>query len=243
MDLTRFTSQKKENKKSEIKNNEDIIIEEDDQFEYIKIKSKKGLEKYQDILFCAPTTSITTNSIEEANNFLRKALDIDKVEGLMFKKLDSRYSSGLRTGAMAKVKETKEDLDVVILKAEHGTGKRAGFYSSFYIGVLNPHNLDEEDKYLTIGKVSSGIKELEDSAQGVSLKQISELLKPLKISEEKEVTSFEPKIIIQVKYQELQKSTTYDSGYALRFPRIIMLRVDKSLDEINSIEDIQRFSQ
>ena len=72
--------------------------------------------------------------------------------------------------------------------------------------------------------------------------KITELLKPLKLSEDKEVTTFEPKIIIQVRYQEIQRSTIYNSGFALRFPRIIMLREDKDLEEINSVEDVEKFS-
>jgi len=163
----------------------------------------------------------------------------DKVEGLMFKSLKAPYSSGLRTGAMAKLKETKEDIDVVILGAEHGRGKRAGFYSSFIVAVKNDEYMDEEDKYLEIGKVSSGIKEVSEDSH--NMENLTSLLTPLKIKEIDGVTYFEPKIVLQVRYQEIQKSTTYKSGYALRFPRIISLREDKSIDEINSIEDIEHF--
>jgi DNA ligase-1 len=241
MDLTQFTSKKKENSRKTILNNNSIEVSEDNTYQYVTVKSKEALHKYQKNLFCAPTTAITTNSEEEAYNFFRQSLDIDKVEGLMFKAPNSTYSSGLRTGAMAKLKETKEDLDVVIIKAEHGKGKRAGYYSSFYVGVQNPEAEDEEDKYLTIGKVSSGIKELENSEEGISMMKITQLLNPLKVSEEKEVTTFEPKIIIQIRYQEIQKSTIYNSGFALRFPRIITLRDDKDLEEINTINDVERF--
>lgn len=242
MDLTQFTSQKKEDKKTIIKDTQKITISEDDSYHYITLKSKEALHENQKLLFCAPTTAITTESEEEAYEFFRTSLDRDKVEGLMFKTLDSPYSSGLRTGAMAKLKETKEDLDVVIVKAEHGKGKRAGYYSSFYVAVLNPDAQEDNEKFLIIGKVSSGIKELENSEEGVSMMKITELLKPLKLSEDKEVTTFEPKIIIQVRYQEIQRSTIYNSGFALRFPRIIMLREDKDLEEINSVEDVEKFS-
>ncbi len=242
MDLTQFTSKKKEDLKTVLKDTEDIIISEDSNYHYVTLKSKEALHKNQKILFCAPTTAIITEDETQAFDFFREALDKDKVEGLMFKTLDSPYSSGLRTGAMAKLKETKEDLDVVILKAEHGKGKRAGYYSSFYVGVLNPEEHSEEDKYLIVGKVSSGIKELETTGEGVSMMRLTELLKPLKISEEKETTLFEPKIIIQIRYQEIQRSTIYSSGFALRFPRIIMLREDKDLEEINTIDDVEKFS-
>jgi DNA ligase-1 len=242
MDLTQFTSKKKENTKKEILSNNDIEVSEDDNYHYITIKSKEALYNNQKSLFCAPTTAIQTSSKEEAYKFFRQSLDVDKVEGLMFKAPNSTYSSGLRTGAMAKLKETKEDLDVVVLKAEHGQGKRAGYYSSFYVGVLNHEAEDDEDKFLTVGKVSSGIKELENSEEGISMMKITELLKPLKVSEDKEVTIFEPKIVLQIRYQEIQKSSIYDSGYALRFPRIIFYREDKDLEEINTIGDMEKFS-
>ena len=235
MDLTNFSSEKKKQKKQLILNNNEITIYQIDDKYTIKLKSKQALKKYQNFLFFSPTNSEIIEDIEEAKKFFELSLS-EGVEGLMFKKLDSPYKPGLRTGAMAKLKQTKEDIDVVIVGAEHGTGKRAGYYSSFLVAVKN-----ENDEFFNIGKVSSGIKELEDSTEGISMQKITELLKPLKISEDKNMTYFEPKIIIQVRYQEIQKSTIYDSGYALRFPRIIMLRQDKILEEINSIEDIEKF--
>lgn len=157
----------------------------------------------------------------------------------MFKNLNAKYLPGARVGAMAKIKETKEDIDVVILGAERGKGKRAGFYSSFLVGVRNENT--NENSFLEVGKVSSGIKE-KDEENGVSMKKLLSLLEPLKILEKDSIVYFEPKIIIQVKYQEIQKSTSYSSGYALRFPRIVTLRDDKTIDEINTISDIKEFS-
>lgn len=235
MDLTNFTSKKKEEKKELILNNSEITIYKIGDKVSFKVKSKEALKKYQDFLFFSPTNSIIAKTETEATDFFTLSLK-EGVEGLMFKNLDSPYKPGLRTGAMAKLKETKEDIDVVIVAAEHGKGKRAGFYSSFLVAVKG-----DDDDFLEIGKVSSGIKELEDSTEGISMQKITGLLKPLKLNQEKELVYFEPKIIIQIKYQEIQKSTTYTSGYALRFPRIIMLREDKTLDEINSIDDIERF--
>ena len=237
MDLTKFTSQKKE-KKTILVDNENITIYTIDNQYYFTIKTKKGLQDYQNSLLFAPTHSIITDNEEEAQQFFEQSLS-EGVEGVMVKSLTSPYVSGMRSGSMTKLKETNEDLDVVILAAEHGKGKRAGYYSSFYVGVINHEGVDEEDKYLLVGKVSSGIKELENEEQsGVSMQKLTELLKPYKLSEENNITYFEPQIIIQVRYQEIQQSTTYSSGYALRFPRIIMLRDDKPLEEINSLNDL-----
>lgn len=244
MDLTSFTSEKKEPikiKKELILNNDEVrIVKIGDEIEFT-LKKKEALEKYEKYLFGSTTKSIITDSKDVAIDFFAQSLS-DGVEGLMFKNMTSKYTSGLRSGNMAKLKETKEDIDVVILAAEHGKGKRAGFYSSFYVGVKNDlaQEDNDDDLYLNVGKVSSGIKEL--SENGASLQNLTRLLEPLKLREKNSITFFEPKIIIQVKYQEIQKSTLNNSGYALRFPRIITLREDKSLDEINSLDDISRFS-
>ncbi len=241
MDLTRFTKSKAEtnNKKKIILDTEDIKITQntDNQIEFF-IKNRNALDKYQDFLFCSPTNSITANNKKEVEKFFKKSIE-EGVEGVMLKNLDAPYKSGLRTGAMAKLKETKEDIDVVIVGAEYGKGKRAGFYSSFFVAVKNDEYFDESDQFLRIGKVSSGIKELGE--EGHSMENLTNLLEPLKLHEEDSIVHFEPKVVLQVRYQEIQKSEIYESGYALRFPRIISLREDKPTDEINSIEDIQNF--
>lgn len=242
MDLTSFTSKKIESVEEVIIDNDEVkIIKNGDEVSFF-FKKKEAIEKYQNFLFFSPTESKIIDSESEANDFFRKSLD-DGVEGLMFKKLDSDYVPGLRVGSMAKLKETKEDIDVVILGAEFGQGKRAGFYSSFLVGVKNDFDSDGTHEFLQIGKVSSGIHEKDDGVDGrVTLENISKLLEPLKIGEENGLSFFEPKIVIQVRYQEIQKSNSYNSGFALRFPRIITLREDKVLDEINSLSDIKNFS-
>jgi len=242
MDLTSFTNIKPKNEETKIIiDNKDVTITQiGNEVEFI-FKNKQAIKKYQDFVFFSPTNCEEIDNIEDAQKFFRKSLD-EGVEGLMFKSKTSGYKPGLRTGNMAKLKETKEDIDVVILGAEHGKGKRAGYYSSFLVGVKNDDEFaDEDERFLSIGKVSSGIKELADDGQGATMQNLTRLLKPLKLHEDKEMTYFEPQVIIQVRYQEIQKSPTYSSGYALRFPRIIDLREDKLIDEINSVEDVGRF--
>ena len=239
MDLNIFTQQKKKKSKKEtILITKEAKIQRIDEHLELSFRTKKAMKKYLNLMFFSPTSSIITDSEEEAGEFFASSIK-EGVEGLMFKSLDASYKPGLRTGTMTKIKETKEDIDVVILGAEYGKGKRAGFYSSFFVGAKNDDYADENHAYLEIGKVSSGIKELE--GDGVSMENLMNVLKPLKINEKNGIIKFEPKIVIQVRYQEIQKSTTYNSGYALRFPRIISLREDKLLEEINTIGDIRNF--
>lgn len=244
MDLTKYTNNKKNNNQNNtnktILDNQHINIQKINNKIHIKIKTKKGLKKYQDFLFFSPTNAIETKSEKEVEKFFKKSIDRG-VEGLMFKNINSTYKPGLRTGAMSKLKEVKEEIDVVILAAQHGTGKRGGYYSSFYVGVFNQEYTSKEDMYLIIGKVSSGIKEIGES--GHSMSNLTNLLNPLKIKEKNNIVYFEPKIVLEVRYQEIQKSTIYNSGYALRFPRIISLREDKPIEEINTLQYIEQFAK
>lgn len=240
MDLTKFTQKTIEYKEEIIIDNEEIKIKKKGDKVIFLLKKKEAMLKYKDFMFFSPTNAIIAQTNEEAECFFQESLN-EGVEGLMFKNLNSTYKPGMRAGSMAKLKETKEDIDVVIVGAEHGKGKRAGYYTSFFVAVKNDEFSNDEDNFLIIGKVSSGIKELGE--EGASMDKLTQLLKPIMIKEEKGVIWVEPKVVIQVRYQEIQKSTTYNSGFALRFPRIISLREDKPLEEINSIEDIERFSQ
>jgi len=235
MDLTNFTKKDNSSKKSEvlIDNNDILIVKIGDNLE-VTCKTEIGLEKYKKYLFMSEAESKVLNNEREAQDFFRESIDFG-TEGLMLKSIDSQYTSGLRCGNMAKLKENNEPIDCVILAAEYGAGKRAGFYSSFYVAVLD----DENQKFLTVGKVASGVKEIGED--GHSLSNLKNLLEPLKLSEKSGIVQFEPRIILEIEYQEIQKSTQYDSGYALRFPRILRLRDDKKLEEINTISDMDEF--
>ena len=181
-----------------------------------------------------PSKQIITDNIKKAEEFYKKALK-DNQEGVMMKSLSAIYQPGSRVGHMLKIKPSERDLDLVITGAEYGTGKRSGWLSSFILSCKGK----EDSEFLEIGKVGTGIKE-KDELEGVSFNELNYLLKPLVIKEEGKNVSIKPKIIVAVTYQEIQQSPNYNSGWALRFPRITALRPDKPLSEIASIEEIQR---
>jgi DNA ligase-1 len=124
-----------------------------------------------------------------------------------------------------------EPLDLVIVGAEWGSGKRAGWLSSFILACRN-----SEGKFLEIGKMGTGIKEKEE--MGTSFEELTKLLKPLIISESGKIVKVKPKIIVEVAYEEIQKSPTYMSGFALRFPRLIKLRTDRNIKNMNDLAKI-----
>ncbi len=172
---------------------------------------------------------IITNSSNEINKFYQKSLK-DGAEGIMLKNLSGIYKPGSRVGFGLKLKPTMENLDLVITGAEWGTGKRANWLSSFELSCKN------KDKFLTIGKMGTGIKEKDE--EGVSFGHLTKLLNKNIISESGKTVKIKPGVIIEVAYEELQKSENYTSGYALRFPRFIRLREDLSIDDVDDLKKI-----
>jgi len=174
---------------------------------------------------------IITDDEEKASAFYHKALDIGH-EGVMIKMLDAPYKPGSRVGYMVKLKPIMESLDLVIVEAEYGTGKRAGWFSSFTLACY------DKGKFKTIGKVGTGFKE--KASEGLSFEQLTKLLKPLIRKEKGRKVELEPQVVIEVDYQEIQKSPTYDSGYALRFPRLKRLRDDKGPQQCSDLNYIKK---
>ena len=172
--------------------------------------------------------NIVTSSVKDAEKFYKESLKKGN-EGVMFKNLESPYKPGARVGHMIKLKPIMETLDLVIVGAEWGTGKRAGWLTSYILACI-----DENDNFLEIGKVGTGFKEKEE--EGVSFKEMTERLKPLIIVEKGREVKVKPNLVIEVKYEEIQKSPTYSSGFALRFQRLVKIRDDKGVDEISRIE-------
>jgi len=171
------------------------------------------------------TKSLITKDLEEAQKFYKEALKA-KQEGLMIKNLDAPYQSGRRVGYMLKVKPTMESLDLAIIGAEWGTGKRAKWLGSYVLACRDP----DTGKYLSCGMMGTGLTDEQ-------FQQMTDRLKPLIIREKGRSVEVKPEIIVEVEYEEIQKSPHYDSGYALRFPRMKTIREEKpEPDDINRLK-------
>ena len=169
---------------------------------------------------------------KQVNEFYKESVSKGH-EGLMLKKLDAPYKPGARVGNMVKLKGTMEPFDLIITEAQWGEGKRAKWFSSFRLACL------KDGKYVGIGKVGTGIKE---KAEGVTFTQLTKLLKPLIISQKGKTAKVKPRIIVEVLYVEIQKSPTYSSGYALRFPRVLRLRhMEKSPRDITTLKEVEKY--
>jgi ATP-dependent DNA ligase/intein/homing endonuclease len=177
---------------------------------------------------------IITDSEKEAQKFYERALK-EGQEGLMGKSLEGIYKPGARVGFGVKIKPEAEEFDLVITGAEWGTGKRAGWLTSFDVSCI-----DKSGNLLEIGKVSTGLKEKPE--EGFSFEELTNLLKKLKLKEDAEGKHMivRPEIVITVGYQDIQRSPTYSSGFALRFPRFKALRPDRSVHDIASIDEVRK---
>lgn len=174
---------------------------------------------------------IITSKKEEVLKFYKKSLK-EGHEGVMIKALESPYKPGSRVGHMVKLKPIMDSLDLVIVGAEWGTGKRAKWLSSFILACST-----DNDKFLPIGKMGTGVKEKEEL--GISFKYLTEKLEPLIIAQKDREVRVKPKIVVEINFEEIQKSPTYSSGYALRFPRLSRLREDKSPEETDNLSRIK----
>ena len=179
---------------------------------------------------------IITGDEEKAEEFYKNALR-DNQEGIMMKNLESIYRPGSRVGFMLKIKPEERDLDLVIVGGEYGTGKRSGWISSFILACKG-----KDGKFLEIGKVGTGIKEKStpSSAGGISFDDLTKKIKPFITKEHGKSVEIKPKIVVSVTYQEIQKSPTYNSGFALRFPRFTSLRPDRSAGDVSTLEEIKK---
>ena len=173
---------------------------------------------------------LITDSEKKAKEFFKAALK-DNQEGIMIKNLKSTYKPGARVGTWLKFKPAENELDLVITAAEHGKGKRVGNFSSFTLSCR-----DEDNNLLEIGKASTGLKEKPEL--GLSYAELTRLLKPLIKKEEGRIAIVKPEIVVSIVYQNIQRSPTYNSGFALRFPRITHLRTDRSLIDIATTKEI-----
>ena len=144
----------------------------------------------------------------------------------MLKDPDSPYTPGRRGRFWAKLKEELDTLDVVIVAAEFGHGKRAGKISDYTFAVRDGAGLK------VIGKAYSGLTDKEIEEMMARIKRIT-------VGEVGYRMAVRPEIVIEVAFDSIQRSDRHDSGYALRFPRIKSIREDKGVADIDTLARVR----
>jgi DNA ligase-1 len=151
-------------------------------------------------------------------------------EGLMIKDLDSTYTPGKRGKSWLKMKRELATLDVVVTAVEYGHGKRVGVLSDYTFGVWDTDT--DKARLVNIGKAYSGLTDAE-------IAEMTQWFLDHTIEDQGFRRTVEPKIVLEVAFNNMMQSDRHDSGYALRFPRIVRLRPDKTADEADTMERVR----
>ena len=148
-------------------------------------------------------------------------------EGLVVKDPGSIYTPGRRGKSWLKYKKALATLDCVVTAAEYGHGKRRSVLSDYTFAVLRDGEL------VNIGKAYSGLTDVE-------IDQLTRHFKETTTARYGSVHAVEPNVVLEIAFDRIQESRRHKSGYALRFPRIVRIRDDKTLDQISTIDEVRR---
>ena len=172
---------------------------------------------------------LATDNPEEAEEFIRGALDRGH-EGAMAKSLEAAYAAGARGQSWLKIKRA-HTLDLAILAAEWGSGRRRGWLSNLHLGARDT----EKGGFAMLGKTFKGLTD------AMLAWQTAELLKT-EIGRDEFTVYVEPRLVAEIAFNEIQVSPRYASGMALRFARVKRYRTDKSPAEVDTVEAVRKIA-
>jgi DNA ligase-1 len=168
---------------------------------------------------------VIVTSVAEASAFRARALAAGH-EGVMAKDLGSPYEPGGRGKRWFKLKAV-ETVDCAIVAADRGSGRRVGWLSNYHLAVRDGEGWAE------VGKTFKGLTDREFAA-------MTERLWTLAISDDGYTVRVRPEVVVEVEFNEIQKSPTYPSGLALRFARIARIREDKTAGQATTLDELRR---
>lgn len=168
---------------------------------------------------------IVADSDAAAQELLRQSLEAGH-EGLMAKDLTSPYTPGSRGKRWFKVKPAVT-VDCVIIAADRGSGRRRGWLSNYHLAVK-----DGANGFAPVGKTFKGLTDQEFSAMTARLQE-------LKTNDDGYTVAVRPEVVVEVAFNEIQRSPQYSSGFALRFARIVRIREDKRADQATALGELQ----
>lgn len=169
--------------------------------------------------------SLTADSPENLEEIFAAARERGN-EGLMIKDVNSPYTPGRRGKSWLKLKKELATLDVVVTAVEWGHGKRNKVLSDYTFAVRDGEQL------LNVGKAYSGLTDAE-------IAEMTEWFLGHTVDDQGFRRTVEPKIVLEVAFNNMMRSSRHESGYALRFPRILRIRTDKSPEEIDTLETVK----
>jgi DNA ligase-1 len=185
-------------------------------------KRRKHLESVVNRYIAPQVVSSDPREIEQT---YKDALEAGH-EGIMIKVPASPYSPGQRGKNWIKIKPDVDTLDLAVIGGEWGEGKRAHIFGSFLVAC------QDQGRLVALSRVATGFSDEQ-------LGEVYDLLKDRVIKKSGKEVSFEPDLVFEVGYAELQVSPTYEGGFALRFPRFIRIRDDKNITDVETLESIR----
>jgi len=157
-------------------------------------------------------------------------------EGLMLKEPASPYAPGKRGQAWLKLKTHLPTLDCVVTAAERGHGKRRDVLSDYTFALWTKSPAETDAKLVNIGKAYSGLTDIE-------IATLTERFKQITLTDDGRRHIVKPEVVLEIAFEAVQKSNRHDSGYALRFPRILRIRDDKRPEDADRIDAIESIFQ
>ena len=189
--------------------------------------------RFAELVKVSPAKSVVPNLVtanpDQAEDFLHTALDHGH-EGMMAKALDAAYASGARGQSWLKIKQART-LDLVILAAEWGNGRRRGWLSNLHLGARDTQN----GGFAMLGKTFKGLTD------EMLRWQTGQLLE-IEVARDSYTVYVEPKLVAEIAFNEIQVSPRYKSGLALRFARVKRYRTDKTPAESDTFETVRKLA-
>lgn len=170
--------------------------------------------------------NIRTASVEEAMDFYERAVE-EGHEGVMVKNLDATYQPGSRVGYQLKVKATMEPLDLVVTRAKWSEGRKSDYLGRPYLACRTTDGDLRE-----VGRMHTGFTDAQ-------LEEFTALVEPLIQEIDGREAQLEPKVVLEVEYEEIQESPKYSSGFALRFPRLKRIRPNLDPNDIDTLDRVK----
>ena len=172
---------------------------------------------------------IIAKSWEELADVREKSRE-NNSEGLMLKQKNSHYQSGRKKGDWWKWKVDALTIDAVLIYAQKGSGRRSGFYTDYTFAVK------KEDQLVTIAKAYSGLTDKE-------IMEVSRFVTKNSIEKFGPVRTVKAELVFEIAFEGIGFSNRHKSGVALRFPRILRWRKDKTVKDIDDIEEVKKLIQ
>ena len=194
----------------------------------------------QAVLFAVAESPAVERLMISPLRLVESAEDIDRAyadararanEGVMLKAAESVYQPGRRGLAWVKLKRELATLDVVVTGAEFGHGKRAGILSDYTFAVRG-----DNGELLNVGKAYSGLTDVE-------IAEMSAWMMEHTLEDQGFFRTVEPLMVLEVAFNNIMRSGRHASGFALRFPRILRIRTDKPVSEIDTVERVEEIYQ